>query len=224
MGQRDLSVVAAFTNDRVARRAVEDLSRQGVSPSHIRVVPPDEVRDRARVGELRAEMQEEVVHSVAGPSIGLLAPDQARGAFPGAVGGGLIGLFLGAIAGVLWANVVDSSISELGRIVIAAASLMVAGGTIGFIAGGAMKPRIESMRQPDGTLDEKRLTAERATLVAVEAADDREHEIAHAVLESAGATRVDDVDPQGEPLPPQAEHPRPADPPEWWSNGGRHKG
>jgi hypothetical protein len=58
----------------------------------------------------------------------------------------------------------------------------------------------------------------------VEAVNEQEAEVAHEVLEGAGAARVDDVDRDGEPLPPQSEHPRPADPPDYWSNGGRGRG
>lgn len=222
--QRRMSVVAAFDDATTARRAMGDLTDQGVAKSHVRLVQSSDAHDRARIGELRAEMQEEVVNAVAGPSIGLLTSDQAKGAFPGAVFGGVLGLVLGLMAGVIWTAFDASPISELGRIAIAAVSFMVAGGTIGFIAGGALKPRMEAGKRRGGTMDAKPLEGERSTLVTVEAADEHEHEIAHVVFERRGALRVDDVDRWGEPLPPQADHPRPADPPQWWTNGGAGKG
>lgn len=216
------NVVAAFDDGRTARRAAEDLSRRGVA--HVRLVGPGEVRDKARVGELRAEMQDEVVESFAGSGISLVTPDQAKGASVGSIVGAAAGLCVGLVAGFIWANLATSAMSEAGRIAIMAVCGVAAGATIGFIAGGALKPRYEGAKHPGKMLDEKRLEGERLTLVAVEAIDERQAHLAHELLEGAGATRIDDVDREGEPLPPQSRHPRPADPPDWWSNGGRGKG
>jgi hypothetical protein len=176
------------------------------------------------IGELRAEMQDEVSHAVAGPSIGLFTPEQAKGAFPGAIIGGVVGLVIGAAIGAIWASVDNSPISEFGRLLIPAVCAMVAGGTIGFIAGGALKPRFDFAKDRGHTMDEPRAVTEGATLVEVEATDQHEAEIAHEVLENAGAVRVDDLDRSRDPLPPQHDDPRPADPPNWYQNGGRGKG
>lgn len=220
---REHDIVAAFPDERRARTALETLTRRGVRKSHLRLVPPTS-DDPTRVAEMEAEMQEEVAEGVGGPGIGFMTPSQAKGAFPGALLGGFVGLVVGLIAGAAWGWLADSAISPMGRVAIVAVCFMVAGGTIGFIAGGALNPRAEGRRKPGGMLDERRLAGERDTLVAVHVSDDDEAEIAEEVLKAAGATRIDAIDDEGAPLPPQHEHPRPADPPGWWSGDGRKHG
>jgi hypothetical protein len=224
MAPQTHNVVASFEDRRVAQRAAEDLSRRGLPSSHVRIVRSGALRDRARVGEFRDEMQDEVSGSFASPAVGLMTGEQAQGAVPGALLGTALGLLVGAGLGAGWAYLGDSPISEIGRFAIAAVCCMFAGATIGFVAGGAMKPRLEAAKQPGEMLDEKRLDAEATTIVAVERVGPEEAELAHAVLEGAGATRVSAVDADDEPLPPQSEHPRPADPPGYWADGGRGKG
>jgi hypothetical protein len=187
------NVVAAFDDRGAARRAIDDLSRHGLPKSHVRLVRAGADHDRARIAELRAEMQEEASGSVAGPGIGLFTPDQAKGAFPGAALGGVFGLAFGIVVGLVWATVVASALSGTGRVLIAASTFAVTGAVIGFVAGGAMNPRLEAKRRPGAMLDEKRMAADATTLVEVNVSDEHEAEIAHEVLEQSGATRVDDV-------------------------------
>ncbi len=220
---REHEIVAAFPDERRARRAVESLTRRGVRKSHLRLVSPMS-KDPTRVGEMQAEMQEEVAEGVGGPGVGFMTPSQAKGAFLGAILGGFIGLVLGLIGGAMWGWLVDAAISPTGRLAIVAISTMIAGGTIGFIAGGALMPRAEGRRKPGGMLDERRLAGERDTLVAVHVSDEDEAHVAEEVLKDAGATRIDAIDDEGAPLPPQHEHPRPADPPRYWSSNGRKHG
>lgn len=220
---REHDIVAAFPDEQRARTALESLTKRGVRKSHLKLVSPRS-NDPARVAEMGAEMQEEVVEGVGGPGVGFMTPSQARGAFPGALLGGLVGLAVGLIAGAAWGWLTDSAISPIGRVAIVAVSFIVAGSTIGFIAGGALNPRAEGRRKPGGMLDERRLAGERDALVAVHVSGDDEAQLAEKVLRAAGATRIDAVDDDGAPLPPQHEHPRPADPPGWWSNGGSKRG
>jgi hypothetical protein len=65
-------------------------------------------------------------------------------------------------------------------------------------------------------LDDKRAVAERDLILAVHTGDQDLAERAADVLRGMGAERVDLVDGHGVPLPPQADHPRPADPEGWW--------
>jgi hypothetical protein len=218
---REHDIVAAFADESRARRAVDSLTRRGVNKSHLRLVPPT-TNDPARVGEMQAEMREEA-EGLGGPAF-FMTPDQAKGAIPGIVLGGLIGLVIGLVGGAMWGWLVDSAISPVGRLAIVAVSCMVAGSTIGFIAGGAVVPRVEGRAKPSRMLDERRLAGERDTLVAVHVTDEDEAHLAEEVLKDAGATRIDALDDEGTPLPPQHEHPRPADPPGWWSSNGRKHG
>ena len=220
---REHDIVAAFPDEGRARKAVESLARRGVSKSHLKLVPPL-TADPARVSEMEAEMQQEIGEGVGGPGVGFMTSSQAKGAFPGAIVGGFVGLVVGLIGGAMWGWLADSAISPMGRLAIVAVCFMIAGGTIGFIAGGALNPRMEGWRKPGGMLDERRLAGERDTLVAVHVTDDDEARVAEEVLQTAGATRIDAIDDEGSPLPPQHEHPRPADPPGWWSGNGRKHG
>lgn len=220
---REHDIVATFPDERRARTALETLSRRGVRKSRLRIVPPVS-DDPTRVAEMEAEMQEEVAEGVGGPGIGFMTPSQAKGASRGAILGGLIGLAIGLIAGAIWGWLADSAISPMGRLAIVAVCFTVAGSTVGFTSGGALKPRAEGRRKPGRMLDERRLAGERDTLVAVHVSDDDEAEFAEQVLKAAGATRIDAIDDEGTPLPPQHEHPRPADPPGWWEGNGRKHG
>jgi hypothetical protein len=221
---RELDIVAAFPDERHARSAVDSLTRRGVRTSHLRLVTPTS-KDPTRVGEMQAEMQEEVIEGVGGPGVGFMTPGQARGAISGAMAGGFFGLVVGMIGGAMWAWFGASAISPNGRLAIVAVSFMVAGGTIGLIAGGALRPRAEGRSKPGDMLDERRLAGERDTLVAVHVTDEEEAHVAEEVLKYAGATRIDALDDEGTPLPPQHEHPRPADLPGlFWSGNGRKHG
>lgn len=64
--------------------------------------------------------------------------------------------------------------------------------------------------------------AERDILVSVRAEDPATAERAAAILRELGAERVHLVGAHGIPLPPQAQHPRPADPEGWWWKDAGH--
>ena len=222
---RDYEVVAAFPDGRRAERAVDDLANRGLKRSSVRLVTPDErTPDRVQVGEMRAEMQEEVTEGFAGPSIGFVTPSQAKGAVWGTLIGAVIGLVLGLAIGVMWGWFFESPISSFGRLAIAVICFVIGGATGGSIVGGALKPRRDAERRPGAMIDERRLAGERGTLVAVRVSDEEEASRVQHILEDSGAQRVDALDSEGAPLPPQSEHPRPADPPGWWSDEGRKHG
>lgn len=220
---RDYELVAAFPDTQRAQRAVEDLTTRGLKQTRVRLVRPA-ADDRARIGEMRAEMQEEVAEGWAGPSIGFFTPSQAKGAAWGTIVGAVAGLVLGLAIGVMWGWLFESAISSVGRLAIAVVCFVIGGATGGVIVGGAMKPRREAGRRPAAMLDERRLAGEDATLVAVRVTDDEEARVVQHVLEDSGASRVDPIDVEGGPLPPQSEHPRPADPPGRWSDPRRDGG
>ena len=86
---------------------------------------------------------------------------------------------------------------------------IIGGATIGFLAGGIHGQLVHARTDAE-------MVAERDWLIAVHANQTEIAERAAAVLRESGAERVDLVDGSGTPLPPQAQNPRPADPPSWW--------
>lgn len=220
---RGFAVVAAFHDHERAERAAKDLERRGLPKRRLHLVRPAD-HDPARVAEMRSEMQQEVDESVAGPGVGLFTPQQAKGAATGTFLGGVLGAAVGFAFGALWAFAFEASISAAGRMAIATLSFMFAGAVIGFVVGGAMKPRLDAAEHPGTQLDERRLAGERDTLLEVHVSSEDEAHMVEDVLEHAGAERVDAIGPEGRPLPPQHEHPRPADPPEYWQSNGRRGG
>ncbi len=220
---RNYELVAAFPDGGRARRAVDDLADRGVKRNRVRLVAA-RGDDETRVGEMRAEMQEEVAEGFGGPSVGFLTPTQAKGAMSGTALGAIVGAVAGVVIGLMWGWLVESSISSVGRLIIAVACFVIAGATGGSIIGGALKPRRDAARHPGAMLDERRLAGETDTLVAVTVSDEEEASVVQRVLEGSGASRVDALDVEGEPLPPQSEHPRPADPPGRWSDPDREGG
>lgn len=217
---KNFDIVAAFNDPGSAQRVAQDLERRGVPKRHLHLVRPSE-NDPARVAEMRGEMQEEVTEGFAGPGIGFATPAQTKGAAIGTAIGTAVGVALGLAIGAFWAFAVDSAISQTGRLAIAAVCFGLGGSAAGFIAGGALKPRSESKKRPSGMLDAKRLAGERNVLLEVHVTDEDEARMVTDVLEHAGAARVDAIDNEGTPLPPQHEHPRPADPPSYWQGNGR---
>lgn len=200
------NVVAAFRDEHQAAVALDVLAARGVPRSTITVHHPGEAADNEEIAELRAEMQDEVTDSW-----GLFTGRQARRA---AVGAGLlggIGLAAGLAAGSGWAYLFSSGLSPLARIGTSAGVGGLAGLTIGSLNGGlAGKAGDES-----GGSDPP-LAAERDILVAVRFQDPILAERALALLRGLGADYVHRIDAHGVALPAQAEHPRPADPENWW--------
>ncbi len=219
---RPYNVVAAFSSEREATLAVERLTGDGVPRSAIVVQSPEQGPSPEEAAGLRAEMQEEVAEGWAGPSFFLIPASQAKGAFFGAVSLTVAGAILGLAAGLAWAYALESTLSRPTRILLLLFFGAMGGGTVGFLAGGIHKPRQEAARDPERPRDDRRMVSERGWLVAVHAGASEMADRAVAVLQEAGAERVDLVDASGTPLPPQSEHPRPADPPKWWWRRAGH--
>jgi hypothetical protein len=194
---RHFDVLGAFPDQSRARRAVDDLTRRGLTRANVKLVPPRS-NDPVRVSEMEAEMQQEVSGGVVGPGVAMTTT-QAKGAGLGVVGGAVVGLVAGLLLGAVWAFMLESAIPPMGRLAIVGISFMVAGAVIGFVGGGALAPRIDAAGHPGKMLDEKRLAGENDTLVAVHVADERQAEVARRVLESSGATRIDDIGGDGSP-------------------------
>ena len=203
-----INVIAAFRTADRAHAARQKLARAGVRKSDVRLVAfrTDEEREgRTRKSALRSEMQEEVSEGWAGPSIGFMTPSQAKGVFGGVIGGVVIGALIGTIGGLSWALLADGPMSDAARFLFVFIPSVIGISAAGFIIGGAMKPRAEGMERPGKMLDEKKMAAERDTLVSVSVKDESTAVKARKVLEEAGAERVDAVDASGTPLPPESE-------------------
>ena len=219
VSERDLdfwapcNVIAAFRQERDGTVAVSALTAAGVPRSAISVQRPEDGPNEEEVAELEAEMQDEL-----DGSWGLAPGRQAQDAFAAAVTLGVLGLVVGAVAGLGWAYLFASGLSRLGRIVIAASVTGLAGTTIGLVEGGAGLAAWRN-REPGG--DGGLMAAERDVLIAVHLGDPLVAEQAAALLRRLRAEQVHLVDSHGIPLPPQAQHPRPADPEGWW---WRHAG
>jgi hypothetical protein len=209
------NVIGAFHDGERAQRAMERLEQRGVDRSNVHLLRPGQHDDGDRISELRAEMQDQVLHSV-GPVTG----EQARGAVGGALAGLVLGGIVGALGGLVWGYAIQGSLAPAVRVLIGAVAFAIAGSIAGAVVGGGLSPartRDEELQQED-----EQLAATRDTLIAVHVADPQIATTAARVLEDSGAERVDAVNADGTPLPPQAEHPRPADPPgRWWRRGAR---
>jgi hypothetical protein len=213
------NVIAAFPDERRARGAVRELTREGVDGSNVRLLRPSD-RDQDQVSELRAEMRDEVAEGFAAPGVSFMTPRQAKGASRGLMLGGALGAIIGLAVGVAWAIGFDAAISPLARLFIAAIPFAVGGSIAGAVAGGALEPRSEAGHTSHRSLDDERMAAERDTVVAVHVGNKQTAQRAWRVLTDSGAERVDAVNADGTPLPPQSEHLRPADPADrWWEPG-----
>jgi hypothetical protein len=209
------NVVAAFRGEREARRAVDTLTHRGVPVSAVRLRRPGAGPDAEELAAERAELQDELDESWPVMGMGIMTRSQAKGALVGTVVLGAVGLVLGIIGGLVW-TLFDSSLDPLGRVVVAALTGAAAVGTAGFFAGGGLNPRLEAADDPERPMDDRRTDAERDFLVGVHVDAPHLAEEAAKVLIGSGADRVHCVDAAGTPLPPQAAHPRPADPEGWW--------
>jgi hypothetical protein len=203
------NVIAAFppTPDGTVA-AVDGLRRGGVPDSAITVHRPGDAPTSDALAELEAEIQDEL-NAGWGPTSG----PQARGAATGALILGLAGVAVGLVAGGVWAYAFASGLARLAPMVIAAGVIGLAGATVGLVAGGSRLDRPHGEELDIGAEPE---VAERDVLVAVHVHDPVLAARAAGVLRQLGAERVHLVDGRGVPLPPQADHPRPADPDGWW--------
>lgn len=204
---RPYNVVAAFRDEDKATTAVGRLTTSGIPASTIVHHRPGEASPDA-TGELRAEMQEELAESWMGPAALTMTRSQAKGAAFGTLGAAGLGAVVGLAVGLAWASMGDSTLSGPARIVLCVLLGLAGGATVGFLAGGIQKPR--------------QLAAERDHLIAIHADQPEIVERAAAILKEVGAERVDLLDGSQTPLPPQARHPRPADPRGWWWRRAGH--
>jgi len=211
----DFNVVAAFRLPGDASVALATLTDHDVPSDAIRVHRPEDPVCDEQVAEERAEMQDEIGASFAGPGIVMSGP-QARGALRWAATVGGAGLLVGVIVGAVWGYAFDSSVSSLERLAIAAYITTLAGLTLGMVAGGGLAPRPANSPVAGPDPDDEPIIAERDVLVTIHARQRGLAERAAGLLQDGGAERVHLVDGFGTPLPPQAAHPRPADPDGWW--------
>lgn len=208
------NVIAAFPRESDGAAAVEALAGWGVPRSALTVHQPNDGRTGELVSELEAEMQDELVSGW-----GALSDRQAKEAFGAALRLGVVGVVLGVLAGLGWSYLVASGLNHLDRVAIVATVTGLAGATIGFVDGGG---GLNWRRGREQNTDDLPVTAERDVLVAVHAGDPHVAEQAATLLRQLGAERVHLVDTHGIPLPPQAQHPRPADPEGWWWRNAGH--
>ncbi len=206
---RPYNVVAAFPDEHKAASAVDRLTAAGIPPSAIeRHTPDDPTPDATAV--LLSEMQDEAGEGWIGPGGLTMTPSQAKGAFLGTILAVAIGAGVGLAVGLV-----------RGSIILMVALGVLGGATVGFLTGGISGSRAEGADERPGPTDDRRLSSERDHLVAVHADQRDVAERAAAVLQNLGAERVDLVDGAQRPLPRQARHPRPADPPGfWWRRAG----
>jgi hypothetical protein len=215
------NVVAAFPTEGAATAAVERLTGAGVPPSAISRHRPGQPSPD-ETAELRAEMQDELADGWVGPAGLVMTPSQAKGAFVGTAIAAAVGGLLGLAAGLLWAYAVDSTFSRPARIILAVCLGIIGGATVGFVVGGIAKPLQEGDRDPERPAEDRRMPGERDYLVAVHSQERDLVERASTILRDAGAEQVHLVDGAQTPLPPQAAHPRPADPQGWWWRRAGH--
>jgi hypothetical protein len=151
---------------------------------------------------------------------GMVTGRQVRGALFGTGAFALAGLIAGGVVGLILG--LGLSMSLAGTVVIGAVIGLVAGATIGFVAGGGAAPRTGAAVSPTGEFDDPVPVAERDVLLAVHATEAGTAERAAKILrDELHADRVDLVDATGTPLPPEHDHPRPADPDGyWWKEAG----
>ena len=216
------NAIAAFPDAAQARAAAEALAAQGIPDDAIHVGIGDRVEDEEEAAEMRAEMQDEISTMWGGPAF-LMTGRQAKGAFVGVLISAALGLVVGLAVGLAWAFLFDEDgLSRLARVGVSIAISVVGFTTAGFIAGGGLQPRRDAARDSERPMDDQRTVAERDVLVGVHTEEREVVDRSAAVLRHAGAERVDLIDATGMPLPPQHEHPRPADPEGfWWGRSGR---
>lgn len=164
---------------------------------------------------MRAEMQDELSGSIGGPAF-----FYDGGTGPRCVGGDpdvrTARLVVGVAVGGIWGFLMDSALNPLSRMMIAIVLCITGATTMGFLVGGELKPRADTNWDGQRDMDDARLHAEKDAFVSVHLTDQGKAEGAVKVLRDLGPTRVDRIDAGGAPLPPQADHPRPADTEGMW--------
>jgi len=211
------NVVAGFRSRQQAETAARRLTSAGLPASSVEVADRPDARGAMETAELRAEMQDEL-----GRNWGAATGRQARGAVFGTVTFALAGLFVGLVAGLVANLGLGLDMPVAGTMTIGAVIGLIAGATIGFVAGGGFAPRADGAAHTM-PFDDPAPIAERDVLLAVHVREQEAAERAARLLrDDLHADRVDLVDADGTPLPPQHGHPRPADPDGyWWRQAGK---
>ncbi len=208
------NVVAGFRSRAQAEAAARRLTSAGLPEGSVEVGARPDAGGPVETAELRAEMQSEL-----DANWGMVTGRQVRGALFGTGAFALAGLVIGGVVGLLLG--LGLSMSLAGTIVIGALIGLVAGATAGFVAGGGAASRTGAASAGE-RFDDPALLAERDVLLAVHATEAETAERAAKMLrDDLHADRVDLVDATGTPLPPEHDHPRPADPEGyWWRQAG----
>lgn len=209
------NVVAGFRSRQQAELAARRLTSAGVPQSSVEVGTRPDAGGPVETAELRAEMQDELDHSWAA-----FTGRQTRGAAFGTATFAFAGLVVGLLGG-LGANLgLGLDMSLAGTMTIGAIVGLLAGATVGFVAGGGVAPRVAT--EDPAAFDDPRPAAERDVLVAVHVSEAETAERAAKILrDDFHAEQVHLIDADGTPLPPQHDHPRPADPQDyWWKRAG----
>lgn len=174
------NVVASFVGAARARKTAEALRSRGVPDDKIVVGSGTDDAE-----SMKAEMREEVDHSVVGPAVSVATPEMAKGAARWTLLGGAIGLVLGLVIGAIF-------FSATGMLV-AAIAFAVGGVTAGFVAGGFSEPR--------PTEDARDRHSDARVTVGVHSDEIGDIKKAASFFEDAGADRIDRFDAEGNPLP-----------------------
>jgi hypothetical protein len=210
------NVVAGFRTHEQAETAARRVASLALPGGRVEVGSRRDAGGAVETAELRAEMQEELGASWA-PATGR----QARGAVFGVAALATIGLVLGAVVGFVLGLTLDLGVPLATMTVLGAIIGTVAGSVVGLVVGGGVAPRMGS--HGDAEFDDPTPAAERDILLAVHVSEPEAAERAARMLrDELDADRVDLVDATGTPLPPQRDHPRPADPEGyWWKAAGQ---
>jgi hypothetical protein len=189
---RGSRIVGTFRDASAVREAAAAARREGLA-----------VREESRTDRqaaLRGEMADELDATVVGPgNVGPFTKSMSKGLARWVPLGALLGAGAGALLGFIpWGDL------SLGlRLVLGAVIGAFAGATIGFTAGGFVRPERRGS-------DEGSLEAEEGTVLTVLARDVEEARRARALLDGAGAVRVDEADSEGYPVgPSEQERTRP---------------
>ncbi|MGH9011444.1 MAG: hypothetical protein ACRDYF_16600 [Acidimicrobiia bacterium] len=210
------NVVAAFASRQQAESAARRLTSAGLPMASVEVGARPDAGGPVETAELRAEMQEEL-----GATWAVATGRQTQGALLGMVTFAGAGLVVGLLAGLVANLGLGLDMSIAGTMTIGAMVGLLGGATVGFVAGGGVAPRVDVAGQK-GAFDDPAPLAERDVLLAIHVAEAETAERAARILrDDLHADRVDLVDADGTPLPPQHSHPRPADPEGyWWKRAG----
>jgi hypothetical protein len=209
------NVVAGFRSRRQAELAARRLTSAGLPQAAVEVGTKADAGGPVETAELRAEMQAELDHTWAGAT-----GRQAEGAVIGTTAFAIAGLVVGLVGGLVANLGLGLDMSVAGTMLIGAIVGLLGGATVGFVAGGGVAPRVDS--DDPAAFDDPAPMAERDVLLAVHVSEPETAERAARILrDDLHADRVDLVDADGTPLPPQHGHPRPADPQDyWWKRAG----